>query len=48
MIAGKGKGLVFVLHGSPGVGKTFTAESIADHIERPLYTLNSGELGIEP
>ena len=48
MIAGKGKGLVFVLHGAPGVGKTFTAESVADHIEKPLYILNSGELGIEP
>ncbi|KAJ9652347.1 hypothetical protein H2198_008386 [Neophaeococcomyces mojaviensis] len=48
MIAGKGKGLVFVLHGCPGVGKTFTAESVADHIQRPLYVLNSGELGIEP
>jgi len=48
MIAGKGKGLVFVLHGCPGVGKTFTAESVADHIERPLYILNSGELGIQP
>lgn len=48
MIAGKGKGLVFVLHGAPGVGKTFTAESVADHIERPLYILNSGELGIQP
>ena len=39
---------MFVLHGCPGVGKTFTAESVADHIERPLYILNSGELGIEP
>ncbi|MBA7489712.1 hypothetical protein ES702_00246 [subsurface metagenome] len=48
LIAGKGKGLVFVLHGCPGVGKTFTAESVADHIERPLYILNSGELGIDP
>jgi len=48
LIAGKGKGLVFVLHGCPGVGKTFTAESVADHIQRPLYVLNSGELGIQP
>ncbi|RDW91850.1 hypothetical protein BP5796_01244 [Coleophoma crateriformis] len=45
MIKGKGKGLVFVLHGEPGVGKTFTAESIADHVQRPLYILNSGDLG---
>lgn len=37
-----------MLHGCPGVGKTFTAESVADHIERPLYILNSGELGIQP
>jgi len=25
MIAGKGKGLIILLHGPPGVGKTFTA-----------------------
>ncbi|RDW79457.1 hypothetical protein BP6252_04095 [Coleophoma cylindrospora] len=48
MIKGKGKGLVFVLHGEPGVGKTFTAESIADHVQRPLYILNSGDLGVSP
>jgi len=48
MIKGKGKGLVFVLYGEPGVGKTFTAESVADDIQRPLYVLNSGELGVEP
>lgn len=48
MIKGKGKGLVFVLYGEPGVGKTFTAESVADNIQRPLYVLNSGELGVEP
>ncbi|KAL2066084.1 hypothetical protein VTL71DRAFT_2155 [Oculimacula yallundae] len=48
MIKGKGKGLVFVLHGAPGVGKTFTAESIADDVRRPLYVVNSGELGVTP
>jgi hypothetical protein len=50
LIKGKGRGLVFVLHGEPGVGKTFTAESIADadDIQRPLYILNSGELGVIP
>ena len=47
-IKGKGKGLVFVLHGEPGVGKTFTAESVADDIQKPLYVLNSGELGVTP
>lgn len=48
MIKGKGKGLNFVLYGEPGVGKTFTAESVADDVQRPLYALNSGELGVEP
>jgi hypothetical protein len=48
LIKGKGKGLVFVLYGEPGVGKTFTAESIADDIRRPLYVLNTGELGLTP
>lgn len=48
MIKGKGKGLIFVLHGVPGVGKTFTAESVADHLGRPLYVLHSGDLGVTP
>ncbi|CZR67354.1 uncharacterized protein PAC_17253 [Phialocephala subalpina] len=43
LIAGKGKGLIILLHGPPGVGKTFTAESIADYSERPLYTLSRSD-----
>ncbi|KAH7416737.1 P-loop containing nucleoside triphosphate hydrolase protein [Cadophora sp. MPI-SDFR-AT-0126] len=46
VIRGKGKGMIFLLHGTPGVGKTLTAESIADHTQRPLYTVSSGDLGI--
>ena len=45
-IAGKGQGMVLLLSGPPGVGKTFTAESIAEHLRRPLYKLNAGDLGI--
>lgn len=44
-VEGKGKGLVILLHGPPGVGKTMTAETVAEHTHRPLYTLTSGELG---
>ncbi|KAH6895897.1 P-loop containing nucleoside triphosphate hydrolase protein [Thelonectria olida] len=44
IIQGKGKGLVFLLHGPPGVGKTLTAESIADHTKRPLFSICSGQL----
>ncbi|KAF2193260.1 P-loop containing nucleoside triphosphate hydrolase protein [Zopfia rhizophila CBS 207.26] len=46
VIRGKGKGMVFLLHGTTGVGKTLTAESVADHTRRPLYTISSGDLGI--
>lgn len=39
IISGKGGGCIFLLHGSPGVGKTLTAESIAELLHRPLYRL---------
>jgi len=46
VIAGKGGGVCFLLHGSPGTGKTLTAEAIADLLERPLYSVTVGELGV--
>jgi hypothetical protein len=48
VIKNKGQGLVGLLSGPPGVGKTLTAEAVAEVTERPLYTVNAGELGIEP
>ena len=48
IIAGKGKGLVAVLHGSPGTGKTLTAEGIADLLKCPLYMVSAGDLGTDP
>jgi len=64
LIKGKGKGMIFLLHGEPGVGKTLTAggysstvrevrfidqslESVADYTQRPLYTVSSGDLGVD-
>ncbi|KAK0726644.1 hypothetical protein B0T21DRAFT_371975, partial [Apiosordaria backusii] len=44
VISGKGQGLVVLLCGDPGLGKTLTAESIADYMERPLYHVSGGEL----
>ncbi|CAE6409337.1 unnamed protein product [Rhizoctonia solani] len=46
VVTGKGGGLVIVLHGKPGTGKTLTAEAVSEHLERPLYSVSSGELGI--
>jgi hypothetical protein len=37
IISNKGGGCIFLLHGSPGVGKTLTAESIAEFLHKPLY-----------
>jgi hypothetical protein len=45
VVRGKGKGLVGLLSGNPGVGKTLTAEVIAEITKRPLYMLSAGELG---
>ncbi|KAI1419950.1 P-loop containing nucleoside triphosphate hydrolase protein [Xylaria sp. FL1777] len=46
IVDGKGQGLVCVLHGPPGVGKTLTAECVAEYVQRPLYMVSSGDLGV--
>ncbi|KAJ4252401.1 hypothetical protein NW762_010999 [Fusarium torreyae] len=47
-IRGKGKGLVILLHGAPGVGKTATAEAVAAAHRKPLFPITCGDLGIDP
>ncbi|KAH8900654.1 P-loop containing nucleoside triphosphate hydrolase protein [Thozetella sp. PMI_491] len=47
-VDGKGNGLIFLLHGGPGVGKTFTAECIANFLQRPLMVLATSDIGIRP
>jgi len=37
LITSKQGGLIFLLHGPPGVGKTLTAEAVAEVLHRPLY-----------
>lgn len=46
-IGGKGKGLTFLLHGVPGVGKTATAEAVALEHRRPLFILTPGDVGTD-
>lgn len=48
VIQGKGRGTIMLLKGPPGVGKTLTAESVADVMRVPLYVLSAGDLGTDP
>lgn len=43
----RGRGLAGLLSGPPGVGKTVTAEAVAEVLRRPLYAVGAGELGSE-
>lgn len=43
-VKNKGEGRIFLLHGSPGVGKTCTAECVAELTHRPLLSLTSGDI----
>ena len=46
-VADKGKGLVLLLHGPPGVGKTLTAETIAEATGKPLFIVSVAEIGLD-
>ncbi|KAL6815071.1 P-loop containing nucleoside triphosphate hydrolase protein [Trichoderma sp. SZMC 28015] len=45
IIPGKGKGLVILLYGPPGVGKTSTAETIALSTRKPLFSISVADVG---
>ncbi|KAI1116627.1 hypothetical protein F5Y14DRAFT_448786 [Nemania sp. NC0429] len=48
LVRGKGSGLVILLHGVPGVGKTATAEAIAQANKKALFVITCGDLGFTP
>ena len=45
LVQGKGRGLIILLHGEPGVGKTSTAECVATLTGRPLFPITCGDIG---
>jgi AAA+ superfamily predicted ATPase len=46
-IAGKGNGLIMLVHGAPGNGETFTAEGVAEFAEKPLLCVTCGDIGTQ-
>lgn len=48
IVRDKSGGLLAMLTGSPGVGKTLTAEVFAEIQKKPLYAVQSSQLGVEP
>jgi ATPase family associated with various cellular activities (AAA) len=48
IISTKGSGVVFVLHGEPGTGKTLTAEAIGEDLRRPILVIAVSDLGTDP
>lgn len=48
VIESKGRGIIVLLCGPPGVGKTLTAESVAEEMKVPLFMMSAGDLGLDP
>ncbi|XTI91402.1 P-loop containing nucleoside triphosphate hydrolase [Cenococcum geophilum] len=46
-IEGKGRRLVFLLHGPPGIRKTLIAKAITESYKTPLYIIAARKLGTE-
>ena len=44
----KGNSLVFLLYGKSGSGKCYIAESICEHINKPLLNINIGTIDLDP
>jgi len=47
LIKNKGKNLIFLLHGPPGVGKTLTAEATSDLLRKPLYNISISDIDLD-
>jgi hypothetical protein len=47
IVRGKMSGIIVLATGVPGVGKTLTAEVFSEFIEKPLYSVQCSQLGLD-
>jgi ATPase family associated with various cellular activities (AAA) len=47
IVRGKMSGIIVLATGKPGTGKTLTAEVFSEFIEKPLYTVQCSQLGLD-
>jgi len=47
IVAGKSGGLIVLASGPAGVGKTLTGEVYSEYMQRPLYSIQSAQLGLK-
>ena len=48
IIGGKEGGTIVLIEGYPGIGKTLSAEVFSEKMHRPLYKVQSAQLGVTP
>lgn len=48
IVGGKEGGTIVLIEGVPGIGKTLTAEVYSEKMHRPLYKVQSSQLGTDP
>ncbi|WP_274060403.1 AAA family ATPase, partial [Vibrio parahaemolyticus] len=48
IVGNKSGGTAILSKGAAGLGKTLTAEVYAERVQKPLYSVHAGQLGIKP
>lgn len=48
IVIGKAGGMTILSTGTPGTGKTLTAEIYSEEVKKPLYSVQCSELGVNP
>ena len=47
IVSTRGNGIVVILHGKPGTGKTLTVEAVGNDLRRPVFSIAISDLGVD-